>query len=166
MLVKFEATKESLEVHNSVTGNTKAPWPHSTKILLPITSFGRVVGTEFYVLSAYSSCNKIYYKQIQNLPCSFFFLFKLWCEINLPQSLIFSYIRQENVMQSVLFFPNRHGEVENVLAPCIFQQRVAVHCHTPTVKEKFYSNICGLCLQGKNPPCRWICFGGEMGIGL
>lgn len=73
MLVKFEATKESLEVHNSVTGNTKAPWPHSTKILLPITSFGRVVGTEFYVLSTYSSCNKIYYKQIQNLPCSFFF---------------------------------------------------------------------------------------------
>lgn len=74
MLVKFEATKESLEVHNSVISNTKAPWPNSMKILLPITSFGRVVGTEFYVFSAYSSCNKIYYKQIQNLPWFFFCL--------------------------------------------------------------------------------------------
>jgi len=52
MLVKFEATKESLEIHSSATSNTKAPWPNSMKILLVITSFGRVVESEFYVLSA------------------------------------------------------------------------------------------------------------------
>jgi len=58
------------------------------------------------------------------------------------------------MIQFIVFFLNRHREVEKLLGPCIFQQRVAVHYHTPTVKDKLCSSICGLCLQEKNTPYR------------
>lgn len=137
------------------------------KIILTFTSLGRVVGTEFYVPCAHYLVIKFITNRLKiSHYLFFFFFFKEWCELNLVHSLIFSCIWQENIRQSILFFLNRLGEVDKLLGPCIFQQRVAVHYHTPTAKGKLYSNIYGLSLQGKNTPCGCVCFGGEMRIGL